>query len=161
MGSPLSWCLSFMGYSVSLKVKVAQSCPTLCNLVDSYSPWNSLLQNTGVGTHSLLQGIFPTQGLNPGLPHCRQILYQVSHQGSPRILECIDYPFSSGSSNPGIEPGVSCIAGRFFNNWAIREASMSLGPCNSWLYDSGQVSPPPLTSVSWSVKHSCRKVYVK
>ena len=47
-----------------------------------YSPWNSPGQNTGVGSHSLLQGIFSTQGSNPGLPHCRQILYQLSHQGS-------------------------------------------------------------------------------
>ena len=47
-----------------------------------YSPWNSPGQNTGVGSLSLLQGIFPTQGLNPGLPHCRRILYQMSHQGS-------------------------------------------------------------------------------
>ena len=48
-----------------------------------YSPWNSSGQNTGVGSCSLLQGIFPTQGLNAGLPHCRRILYQPSHQGSP------------------------------------------------------------------------------
>ena len=46
-----------------------------------YSPWNSPGQNTGVGSHSLLQGIFPTQGSNPGLLHCRQILYQLSHKG--------------------------------------------------------------------------------
>ena len=68
-------------------------------------PWNSPGQNTGVGSCCLHQGIFPTQGLNPGLPHCRQILYQLSHQGSPRILEWVAYPFSSGSSPPGIEPG--------------------------------------------------------
>ena len=49
-----------------------------------YSPWNSLGQNTGVGSLSLLQGILPTQGLNPGLLHCRQILYKLSYQGSPR-----------------------------------------------------------------------------
>ena len=48
-----------------------------------YTLWNSPGQNTGVDSHSFLQGIFPTQGLNPGLPHCRQILYQLSHQGSP------------------------------------------------------------------------------
>ena len=48
-----------------------------------YSPRNSLGQNTGVGSLSLLQGIFPTQGLNPDLPQCRQILYQLSHKGSP------------------------------------------------------------------------------
>ena len=47
-------------------------------------PWNSQGKNTGVGCHSLLQGIFPTQGSNPGLPHCRWILYHLSHQGSPR-----------------------------------------------------------------------------
>ena len=46
-------------------------------------PWNSPGQNTGVGSCFLLQGIFPTQGSNPGLPHCRRILYQLSHQGSP------------------------------------------------------------------------------
>jgi len=63
-----------------------------------YSPWNSLGQNTGVGSLSLLQGIFPTQGSNPGHPHCRGILYQLSHKGSPRILEWVAYPFSSGSS---------------------------------------------------------------
>ena len=50
-----------------------------------YSPWNSTGQNTGVGNLSLLQGIFPTQGSNPGLPHCRQILYQLSHKRSPNI----------------------------------------------------------------------------
>ena len=54
----------------NLKVKVAQSCPTLCDPHGLYSPWNSLTQNTGVGSLSLLQGIVPRHGLNPGLPHC-------------------------------------------------------------------------------------------
>ena len=49
-----------------------------------YSSWSSPGQNTGVGSH-FLQGIFPVQGSNPGLPHCRQILYQLGHKGSPRI----------------------------------------------------------------------------
>ena len=53
-----------------------------------HSPWTSSGQNTGVGSLSLLQGIFPTQGSNPGLPHCRQILYQLSHKGSPLLLKC-------------------------------------------------------------------------
>ena len=48
-----------------------------------YSPWNCLGQNTGVGSLSLLQGIFPTQGSNPGLPHHGHILYQLSHRGNP------------------------------------------------------------------------------
>ena len=62
-----------------------------------YSPRNSLGLNTGL-QDPLLQGIFPTRGSNPSLPHCRWILYQLSHQGSPRTLEWIVYPFSSGSS---------------------------------------------------------------
>ena len=75
-----------------------------------YSPWNSPGQNTGVGSCSLLQGIFQTQRLNPGLPHCRRILYHLSHQGSSRILEWVAYPFSRGSSPPRNRTGVSCIA---------------------------------------------------
>ena len=63
-------------------------------------PWNSPGKNTGVGTRSLLQGIFPTQGSNPHLPHCRRILYQLGHQGSPQILEWAAYSFSRGSSQP-------------------------------------------------------------
>ena len=54
-------------------VKVAQSCPTLCDPTDyTYSPWNSPGQNTRVSSLSLLQGILPTQGSNPRLLHCRQ-----------------------------------------------------------------------------------------
>ena len=49
-------------------------------------PWDSSGKNTGVGCHSILQGIFLTQGSNPGLLHCRQILYHLSHQGSPLIV---------------------------------------------------------------------------
>ena len=87
-----------------------------------YSPWNSPGQNTGVGSLSLLQGIIPTQGSNPGLPHCRRILYQLSHKGNPRMLEWVAYPFSSRSSRPRNRIRVSCIAGGFFTNWAMREA---------------------------------------
>ena len=87
-------------------MKVTWSCLTLCDPMDP-SPWNSPGQNTGVGSPSLLQGIFLTQGLNPGLLQCPWILYLLSHQGSPRILEWVAYPFSSISSqpNPGIELG--------------------------------------------------------
>ena len=87
-----------------------------------YSPWNSLGQNTGVGSLSLLQGIFPTQGSNAGLLHCRQISLLTETKGSPRILEWVAYPFSRGFSWPRNWTGVSCIAGRFFTSWAIREA---------------------------------------
>ena len=80
-----------------------------------YSPWNSLGQNTGVGSLSFLQGIFPAQGFNPGLLHCGWILYQLSYKGSPRILEWVDFPFFRGSSRPRNRTGVSCIAGGFFS----------------------------------------------
>ena len=79
-------------------------------------------KNAGVGCHALLQGIFPTKGSNPGLPHCRQILYHLSHQGNPRILEWVAYPFSRGSFWLRNWTGVSCIADRFFTSWATREA---------------------------------------
>ena len=82
-----------------LKVKVTQSCPTLCD------PMNSPGQNPGVGSLSLPQGIFPTQGWNPGLPHGRRILYQLSHQRSPRILEWVAIPSPADLPDPGIEPG--------------------------------------------------------
>ena len=87
-----------------------------------YSPWNSPGQNTGVGSHSLLQGIFPIQGSNPCLPHCRWILYQLSHKGSLRILEWVANPFSRGSSLLRNWTGVSCITGRFLTNWGVRES---------------------------------------
>ena len=63
---------------------IAQSYPTLCDPMDCSPPGSSVHgdspgKNTGVGCHALLQGIFPTQGSNPGLPHCRQIFYQLNH----------------------------------------------------------------------------------
>ena len=70
-----------------------------------YSPWNSPGQNTRVSSLFLLQGIFPAQGSNPCLPHCREVLYQLSHKG---ILEWLAYPFSSGSSWPYINASVKC-----------------------------------------------------
>ena len=91
-------------------------------------------KNTGVGRLSLLQGIFPTQELNWGLLHCRQILYQLSHRGSPRILEWVAYPFSSRSSRPRSWTRVSWTAGGFLTNWATREwCVVSLGSERSWL----------------------------
>ena len=84
------------------------------------SPWNSPGQNPRGGSLSLIQPIFPTKGLNPGLLHCWWILYQLSHQGSPRRLEWVAYPFSSRSFWPGNQTSISCIAGRFFTSWATR-----------------------------------------
>ena len=59
-----------------------------------YSPWNSPAQNTGVGSLSLIQGIFPIQGSNPSLPHYRQILYQLNHEGSPPLRGEVCFLFS-------------------------------------------------------------------
>ena len=75
---------------------VAQSCLTLRNPVDCSPLGTSVLadslgKNTGVDFHALLPGIFPSQGLNPGLLHCRWILYQLSHKGSPRILATVKH----------------------------------------------------------------------
>ena len=81
-------CFNFLFYiGKKVKVKVTQSYLTLCDPMDCIvQSWNSLGQNTRVDGISLLQGIFPTQRSNPGLPHCRQILYHQSHQGSPIYL---------------------------------------------------------------------------
>ena len=70
---------------VCVCVLVGQSCPSICNPCSQpQAPLSMKLsrQEYWMGSHSLLQRIFPTQGMNPGLLHCRQILYQVSHQGS-------------------------------------------------------------------------------
>jgi len=94
------------------EVKVAQLDPTLWPH-GLYSPWNSPGQNTGVSRLSLLQGIFPTQESNSGLPHCRRILYQLSQQGSPsqhqglfqwissshQVAKVLDFSFSISPSN--------------------------------------------------------------
>ena len=94
---------------------VALSFLTVCHPMECSPPGSSVYgdspgKNTGVGCHTLLQGIFPTQGSNPCLLHCGQILHRLSHQGSMRILEWVAYPFSrifpTQESNE-----VSCTAG--------------------------------------------------
>ena len=121
---------------------VAQLCPTLCDPMDCSPPGSSVPgdspgKNTGVGCHVLLEGIFPTQGWNSGLLHCRWILYHLSHQGSPvsgshSILSdslrphVLYSPWNSPGQNTGVgrlsllqeifPTQVSCIAGRFFTS---------------------------------------------
>ena len=87
-----------------------------------YSPWNSPGQITGVGSLSLHQGIFPTQGSNPGLPHCRQILYQLSHQGSPRIL------VGSLSLLQGIVPTQESNQGLLHCRWILYQLNYQESP---------------------------------
>ena len=119
-------------------MKFSQSRLTLCDPIDCnllgfsvhriFCLWNSCPgKNTGVGSCSHLQGIFPTQGSNPGLLCCRRILYCLSHKGSPRVLEWVVYPFSSGSSQLRSRTSVSCIAGGFFTS-STREAMWTLNP---------------------------------
>ena len=93
---------------------LSQSCLTLCNSTDCSSPGSSVHgdspgQNTVVHCHAPLKGIFPTQGSNPGLQHCRQILYHLCHQGNPRILEWLACPFSRGSCQPRNWAGISYL----------------------------------------------------
>ena len=97
--TPVSPRLTHVGLILCL---VAQVCLTLCDPMDCSLPGSSVHgaspgKYTGVSCHALLHGIFPTQGSNQGLLHCRWILYCLSHQGSPRILEWVAYPFSRGS----------------------------------------------------------------
>ena len=131
-------------------MKLSESCSVMSDSLQPhglYSPWNSPGQNIGVGSHFLLQGIFLSQGSNPGLPHCRWILYQLSHKGSPKIpgLGTLSL-LQGGSSQPRNWTGVSFIAGGFFTNWAIREtpaaaAAKSLQSCPT-LCDPRDCSPP-------------------
>ena len=122
-----------------VRVKFAQSCLTLCDPTDytvhsilqawimEWVPFPSPgeLPNPGIKPRSpaLQADSLP----NPSPPHCRRILYQLSHKGSPGILEWVAYPFSRGSSQPRNQIRVSCIADGFFTSWAIREAHMNLG----------------------------------
>ena len=121
-----------------------------CSPLGSSVHGDSSGKNTGVGCHALLQGIFPTQGLNLGLLHCRQILYHLSHQGSPRILEWVAYPFSRESSWPRNWTRVSCIVGGFSTTWATRDDLMSLDAPISygvWLFLWLMNCSPPGSSV--------------
>ena len=124
---------SFIGYRICVKDSESESRSVAS---DSWwphglcSPWNSPGQNAGVGSLSLLQGISPTQGANPGLPHCRWILYQLSHQGSPVG---------------------SCKKWRKAFQWYK-------GPAILWLQQRSATARPPLfllwlADVSWSSLH--------
>ena len=142
------WCsylpqhLAQASLSVWCEVKSeSRSVVSSCLRPHGYSPWNSPGQNTGVGSLSLLQGIFPTQGLNPGLPHCRRILYQPSYKGSPRILEWVAFPFSRGSSRP--TPGPSASSGRPSNRLGVQPWALSLPDKELCLREALAVCTPP------------------
>ena len=93
---PFHWsiCLYWYQYHTSQFLELSSLCCVLCWVTQPCltigSPGSSVCgdspgKNTGVDCHALLQGIFPTQGLNPGLPHCRRILYHLNHHGSPAL----------------------------------------------------------------------------
>ena len=109
-----------------MKVRVTQSCPTLCDPMDCI-------------VHGILQArilewvAFPfSRGSSQPRDQTQvsrtacEILYQLSHKGSPRILEWVTYPLSSGSSRPRNRTRISCIADRFFTKWTIRKTQMEL-----------------------------------
>ena len=108
---------------------VTQWCPTLCDPMDCCLPGafvhgDSPGKNTGVGSHAFLQGIFPTQGFNPGLSHCRWILYHLSHQGSPKYwasLSLHQWNFLSQELN-----WILLHCRWILTNWATREAAYSM-----------------------------------
>ena len=136
-----------------VKALVTQSCLTLCDSMDCKLPGSSLHRdspgkNTRVGYYVLLQGFFPIQGSNPGVQHCKWILYHLSHQGSPRILEWVVYPFSRGFSQPR---NWTCIANGIYTIWEACQSQCYINSmwwcCYSYYYQ---------LSVSWLPTQKCR-----
>ena len=97
--------------SLESEVKVPQSCPPLGDPV-GYTVHGILQARILEWSLSLLQGIFPVQGLNPGFPHCRQILYKLSHKRNSRIRQWVVCPFCSGSAFPTQESNRGLLHGR-------------------------------------------------
>ena len=123
-------------------MKVTQSYPTLCNPMDcTYSPWNSPGQNTGAGSLSLLQWTFPTQGSNPGLLHCKWILYQLSYRGG------LYSPWNSPHQNPGVGSR-SLLQGIF----PTQGLNLGLLHCKWILYQLSHKGNPKQTV--WIVKNA-------
>ena len=138
---PLKWCESYSLVSGSLWPH------------GLYSPWNSPGQNTGVGSLSLLQGIFPTQGLNPGLLHCRRILYQLSHREAPLFV------YSRHLSEVNAQSGAVSLAmleASFLLHWVRRGNKLCKARAfpvdqrvknlpavqETWLWSLGEEDPP-------------------
>ena len=119
-------------------ILVAQSCLTLCDPMACSPIGSSVLgdssgKNTRVGCHALLQGIFPPQGLNPGLPHCRWILYHLSHQESPWILDMAPHSSTLAWKIPWTEqPGglQSMGSRRVRHDWATSLSLSCIGEGN-------------------------------
>ena len=133
----LQWCVNFCCITKWLNICVCV-CVYVCiykseseshSVVSSsswphglYSPWILQARILEWVAFPFSRGSSQPRDWTQVSPHCRRILYQLSHKGSPRVLEWVAYPFSRVSSRPRNWTGVSCIAGGFFTNWAIREA---------------------------------------
>ena len=124
--------VSYLFYTCAMCL-VAELCPTLCNPMDCSLPGSSVRgdypgKNTGVGGHALLQGIFPTQGSDPGLLHRRRLLYHLSHQESPILhtVVCI-----CQSQAPILSVTIALPTGKPSNLYfcfVIHSVRQSLGP---------------------------------
>ena len=130
---------------VSVLCLDAQLCLTLCSPMDCSPPGSSVHgdspgKNTGVGCCDLLQGIFPTQGSKPGLPHCRRVLYQLSHQGSQHVSQASknDRMWAMVNRNPQLGVGnrqvLTCEG---MQNLPISSGHISTPRAESWQHGSG------------------------
>ena len=111
---------SLWGQTESLSVCLTLCYPMGCSLPDS-SPWNSPGENTGVSSHFLLQGIFPTQGVEPRSPTLQTDSFPSEPAGRPKNTGMRSLSFLRGSSWPRDRTCVFCTSGRFFTSWTTRE----------------------------------------
>ena len=130
----LKWRGCYQKYIACVCCFISESCLILYDPMDCSPRGSSVCgdspgKNTRVGCHAS-PGDVANPGIKPGLPQCRQILYPLSSQGSPRTLEWVAYPFSSWLSRPRNWTGVSCITGGFVTNWVTREADIYI--CRYW-----------------------------
>ena len=116
--------------------------------------WNSMdWSPPGSSVHGDSSGKNTGEGSNPGLLYCKLILYHLSHQGSPRILEWVAYPSSRWSSWPRNWTRLSYIAGRFFTSWATREAHYTTIVVTKYVCVLSRFSRAWLLVILWTVAH--------
>ena len=134
-------------------MKVAQSCPTLCDLMN-YTV-HAILQARILewGSRSLLQGVFPTQGSNPGVLHCRPILYQLSHKGSPDIQIC-------PTLSCGLVPLMAVIHWAYLSLGMIPASSVAVSPLSITLLRSHAAFSPvcPGGQGWWSTRARANRI---
>ena len=127
-----------------------------------YSPWNSPGQNPGVGSLSLSRGS-PNPGIEPRSPVLHSYSLPAEPQGKSKNAGWVAYPFSRGSSQTRNWTGVYCIAGRFFTNWATRQAheceSWTIKKAEHWRIDAFELwCQWILLTVSWTARRSSQSI---